>query len=241
MEARDDDIRDLARDLAERIRWEAELGGVGYLAASAARGAEPATESAPEPCADPAATLASLRAEIGDCTRCRLHEGRTKLVFGDGDPRARLAFVGEGPGHDEDLSGVPFVGAAGQLLTKIIAAIGLDRKDVYICNVVKCRPPKNRDPEPDEVAVCGQFLERQLAIVAPRVIVALGRPAAQFLLATKEPITALRGRFVDRGAARVMPTFHQAYLLRNESAKRPVWEDMKLVREALGLAGRPSR
>jgi len=237
MDERDDDIRDLAADLAERIRWEAELGGTGYPAASAGSGAA----APPRPCADPAAALAALRSEIGDCTRCKLHEGRTNLVFGDGDPHARLVFVGEGPGHDEDLSGVPFVGAAGQLLTKIISAIGLDRKDVFICNIVKCRPPKNRDPEPDEVATCGPFLRRQLAIVAPRVIVALGRPAAQFLLDTKEPITALRGKFRDLGGARVMPTFHPAYLLRNESAKRPVWEDMKLVRDALGLAGGGSK
>jgi DNA polymerase len=237
MDERDDDIRDLARDLAERIRWEAELGGVGYPKGSV----RPAAAAPVERCADPAAALAALCADLGDCTRCRLHEGRTKIVFGDGDPRARLVFVGEGPGHDEDLSGLPFVGAAGQLLTKIIAAIGLDRKDVYICNVVKCRPPKNRDPEPDEVATCGPFLRRQLAIVGPRVIVALGRPATQFLLDTKEPITALRGVFHDLGAARVMPTFHPAYLLRNESAKRPVWQDMKLVRDALGLTGGPSR
>jgi uracil-DNA glycosylase len=237
MDERDDDLRDLARDLAERIRWEAELGVVGY-----SKGSAPPTAAAPaKRCADPAAGLAALRAEIGDCTRCKLHEGRTNLVFGDGDPMARLVFVGEGPGHDEDLSGVPFVGAAGQLLTKIIAAIGLDRKDVYICNVVKCRPPKNRDPEPDEVATCGPFLRRQLEIVAPSVIVALGRPAAHFLLDTNEPISALRGSFRDLGGARVMPTFHPAYLLRNESAKRPVWEDMKLVRAALAAAGEVSR
>jgi len=237
MGSNEDDLRDLASDLAARIRWEAELGGVGYPAASKRRG----EVRPPEPCADPAAAIAALRAELGDCTRCKLHEGRTQIVFGDGDPRARLVFVGEGPGHDEDLSGLPFVGAAGQLLTRIIAAIGLERKDVYICNVVKCRPPRNRDPEPDEVATCGPFLRRQLAIVAPRVIVALGRPAAQFLLDTREPITALRGVFRDLGEARVMPTFHPAYLLRNESAKRPVWEDMKLVRDALGLAGGGSR
>jgi len=237
MDERDDDIRDLAADLAERIRWEAELGGSGYRKGST----RPADAAPVERCADPAAGLAALRDELGDCTRCKLHEGRTKIVFGDGDPGARLVFVGEGPGHDEDLSGLPFVGAAGQLLSKIIAAIGLDRKDVYICNVVKCRPPKNRDPEPDEVATCGPFLRRQLEIVGPRVIVALGRPATHFLLGTSEPISSLRGRFRDLGGACVMPTFHPAYLLRNESAKRPVWEDMKLVRDALGTCGRSSR
>jgi DNA polymerase len=230
-----DDIRDLARDLAERIRWEAELGGVGYPRGDRERTAAAAAAVSTGPAPDPAAALARLREEIGDCTRCKLHAGRTNVVFGDGDPRARLVFVGEGPGHDEDLSGLPFVGAAGHLLTKIIAAIGLQRQDVYICNVVKCRPPGNRDPEPDEVATCGPFLRRQLAILAPRVVVALGRPAAHFLLETAEPIGKLRGRFRDLGGARVMPTFHPAYLLRNESAKRPVWEDMKLVREALGL------
>ena len=215
MEQRHDTIGALAGDLAARLAWDAELGSAGF----------------PN---DPAAALAALRAEIGDCTRCKLHQGRTKIVFGDGDPGAVLAFVGEGPGQDEDLSGLPFVGAAGQLLTKIIAAIGLDRKDVYICNVVKCRPPKNRDPEPDEAATCGAFARRQLAIVRPRVVVALGRPAAQFLLGTSEPISALRGAFREVDGMRVMPTFHPAYLLRNESAKRPVWEDMKKVRDALG-------
>src|SRR5512137_681804 len=141
MDEREDDIRDLARDLAERIRWEAERGGGGYPKGSV----RPAAAARVELCADPAAALEQLRAEIGDCTRCKLHEKRTNIVFGEGDPRARLVFVGEGPGRDEDLSGRPFVGAAGQLLTKIIAAIGLDRKDVFICNIVKCRPPGNRD------------------------------------------------------------------------------------------------
>lgn len=232
MEGRDD-IGRLARDLAARLRWEAELGAAGC-----ARAGSPAAAAAPAaaaPAADPAAALAALREEIGDCRRCRLHEGRTQIVFGDGDPLARLAFVGEGPGRDEDLKGQPFVGAAGQLLTKIIAAIGLDRKDVYICNVVKCRPPKNRDPEPDEAATCGPFMLRQLEIVRPQVVVALGRPAAHFLLGTSEPISALRGAFREARGLRVMPTFHPAYLLRNESAKRPVWEDMKKVRDALGL------
>lgn len=237
MDEREDDTRDLALALAERIRWEAELGGMGYRR----RSPSPRAEGAAERIADPAAALELLRAEIGDCTRCKLHEQRTKIVFGEGDPGARLVFVGEGPGRDEDLSGRPFVGAAGQLLTKIIAAIGLDRKDVFICNIVKCRPPGNRDPEPDEVATCGPFVRRQLEIISPRVIVALGKPSAHFLLGTTEPISALRGRFRDLDGARVMPTFHPAYLLRNQSAKRPLWEDMKLVRAELGLAGGPPR
>jgi uracil-DNA glycosylase len=228
MDERGNAIGDLARDLAERIRWDAELGASGYAATAARR-------------IDPATALAQLRTEIGDCTRCGLHAGRTNIVFGDGDPNAALAFVGEGPGHDEDLSGLPFVGAAGQLLTRIIGAIGLERKDVYICNIVKCRPPKNREPLPDETATCGPFALRQLEIVEPKVVVALGRPAAQFLLGTSAPITALRGSFRERGDMLVMPTFHPAYLLRNESAKRPVWEDMKKVRDALGLEKALSR
>jgi uracil-DNA glycosylase len=231
MNERRDTVGDLSRDLATRLRWEAELGASGFPALSDARAGDD----------DPAALLEALRAEIGDCTRCRLHEGRTKIVFGEGDPRASLAFVGEGPGRDEDVSGSPFVGAAGQLLNKIIGAIGLDRKDVYICNVVKCRPPKNRDPEPDEAATCGVFARRQLAIVRPKIVVALGRPAAQFLLGTSEPISALRGVFREVDGVRVMPTFHPAYLLRNESAKRPVWEDMKRVRDALGGDGGHAR
>jgi uracil-DNA glycosylase len=240
MDGKRDTFGFLARDLAARISWDAELGAHGYSAGEKAApiAAVPTSpraqvEKAPSP-DDPATGLAMLRAELGDCRRCKLCEGRTNIVFGDGDPQAALAFVGEGPGHDEDLSGLPFVGAAGQLLTKIIAAIGLERKDVYICNIVKCRPPKNRDPEPDETAACGPFALRQLEIIRPRVIVALGRPAARFLLGTDEPISALRGSFLETRGALVMPTFHPAYLLRNESAKRPVWEDMKKVRDALG-------
>mgnify|MGYP001260929399 CR=1 FL=1 len=226
MDGKHDTAHDLARDLAARIVWEMELGATGYF---------PRTSSPDlEESEDPAAALAALRAEIGDCKRCRLHEGRTNIVFGDGSLHASLAFVGEGPGRDEDASGTPFVGAAGQLLDKIIGAIGLERKDVYICNVVKCRPPGNRDPEMDEAATCGAFARRQLAIIRPKIVVALGRPAAHFLLGTDAPISALRGEFREVDGMLVMPTFHPAYLLRNESAKRPVWEDMKKVRDALG-------
>ena len=177
--------------------------------------------------------LAELRDEIGPCTRCKLHTGRTNLVFGTGNPDARLMFVGEGPGEDEDLRGEPFVGRAGQKLTQIINAMGYEREQVYIANVVKCRPPGNRNPEPDEIARCQPFLMRQIAIIQPKVIVALGKFAAQTLLQTTEPITRLRGHFRQLGDAQVMPTFHPSYLLRNPSARREVWEDMKQVMEAL--------
>jgi uracil-DNA glycosylase len=180
-----------------------------------------------------AEALAALRDEIGPCTRCKLHSGRTNLVFGTGSPDARLMFVGEGPGADEDLQGVPFVGRAGQLLTQIIKAMGYDRDQVYIANVVKCRPPGNRNPEPDEIERCQPFLMRQIATIQPKVIVALGKFAAQTLLQTSEPITRLRGRFRALGDVQVMPTFHPSYLLRNPSAKREVWDDMKQVMAAL--------
>jgi uracil-DNA glycosylase len=182
----------------------------------------------------PAESLAAVRADIGDCTRCKLHAlGRTQIVFGVGNPAADLMFVGEAPGRDEDLQGFPFVGRAGQLLTKIIEAISLKREDVYIANVIKCRPPDNRNPEPDEVASCEPFLFRQIDIIKPKVIVALGKFGAQTLLRTLDPISRLRGRVFDYRGAKLIPTFHPAYLLRNPSSKREVWEDMKLVRSLL--------
>lgn len=179
--------------------------------------------------------LPMIRAEIGDdCSRCKLHTlGRQQIVFGAGNPGAGLMFVGEAPGADEDVQGVPFVGKAGQLLTKIIEAIGLTRDDVYIANVIKCRPPGNRNPEPDEVEQCEPFLFRQIDAIRPKVIVALGKFAAQSLLRTEEPISKLRGREFPFRDAILMPTFHPAYLLRNPSSKREVWEDMKRVREIL--------
>ena len=179
--------------------------------------------------------LASLRAEIGpDCQRCKLHTlGRKQVVFGVGNPDADLMFVGEAPGGDEDIQGEPFVGRAGQLLTRIIEAIGMQRSDVYIANVIKCRPPGNRNPEPDEVERCEPFLFRQIDLVKPKVIVALGKFAAQSLLKTSDPITRLRGREYRFRSATLIPTFHPAYLLRNPSSKREVWEDMKKVRALL--------
>ena len=197
-------------------------------AATPARGGIGADTTGARAAAD---LLAALQSEIGpDCTRCKLHRlGRTKVVFGVGNPGARLMFVGEAPGGDEDEQGIPFVGRAGQLLTRIIEAIGLRRDDVYIANVIKCRPPGNRNPEPDEVATCEPFLFQQIDAIAPQVIVALGTFAAQALLRTKDPISRLRGQvFLYRGA-KLVPTFHPAYLLRSPERKRDTWEDMKKV------------
>jgi len=192
-------------------------------------------DAAPDGQGDSAAALVALRAEIGDCTRCVLHTlGRRQVVFGTGNADADLMFVGEAPGADEDIKGEPFVGRAGQLLTKIIEAIDLRREDVYIANVIKCRPPGNRNPEPVEVETCSPFLLRQIQIVEPRVIVCLGAFAAHTLLGTDAPISRLRGRVHDwRDGIRLVPTFHPAYLLRSPDKKREVWEDMKLVRAIL--------
>jgi len=181
-----------------------------------------------------AEALTALRADIGDCTRCKLHTlGRRQIVFGVGNPEADLMFVGEAPGAEEDVQGIPFVGRAGQLLTKIIEAIDLKREDVYIANVIKCRPPQNRNPDPDEVETCEPFLFRQIDTIKPKVIVALGKFAAQALLRTLDPISRLRGRVYEYRGAKLIPTFHPAYLLRNPSSKREVWEDMKLVKRLL--------
>jgi DNA polymerase len=179
--------------------------------------------------------LQTLRVEVGPaCTRCKLHTlGRKQVVFGVGNPNADLMFVGEAPGADEDIQGEPFVGRAGQLLTKIIEAIGMKREDVYIANVIKCRPPGNRNPEPDEVERCEPFLFRQIDAIKPKVIVALGKFAAQSLLRTTDPITRIRGREYKYRNAILMPTYHPAYLLRNPASKREVWEDMKRVRAIL--------
>jgi uracil-DNA glycosylase family 4 len=178
--------------------------------------------------------LQHIRTEIGDCTRCKLHRlGRKQIVFGVGNANADLMFVGEAPGADEDTQGFPFVGRAGQLLTKIIEAIGLKRDDVYIANVIKCRPPENRNPEPDEVETCEPFLFQQIDSIQPKVIVALGTFAAKALLKTQDPISRLRGRAFDYRGATLIPTFHPAFLLRSPDRKRDVWEDMKKVRELL--------
>ena len=174
-------------------------------------------------------TLDAIRDEMGDCRRCPLCGRRRHIVFGVGNPNAQLVFVGEGPGRDEDIQGEPFVGAAGELLNRIIQAIKLTREQVYIANIVKCRPPGNRNPEPDEIETCRPFLERQLKAINPRFIVALGKVAAQTLLGSQTPISRLRGRFHDYGGIRLLPTYHPAYLLRNPGAKRDVWEDMQML------------
>ena len=180
--------------------------------------------------------LSAIRADLGDCMRCKLHtQGRTQIVFGVGDPSAYLMFVGEAPGADEDIQGEPFVGRAGQLLTKMIEAMGFGREEVYIANVLKCRPPGNRNPEPDEIEQCEPFLFRQIASIQPKVIIALGAFAARTLLQTQDPISRLRGRVFAFRGAQLIPTFHPSFLLRSPGYKREAWEDLK---KALGLLGR---
>jgi uracil-DNA glycosylase len=226
------------RELAAHLEYLADLGVEGL-------GRDPQWAKAPmegpvsgpaqqKPVQDGSTILAAIRTDLGDCTRCKLHGlGRRQIVFGVGNPNADLMFVGEAPGHDEDVQGIPFVGRAGQLLTKIIEAIGLRRDDVYIANVIKCRPPENRNPEPDEVASCQPFLFSQIGAISPKVIVALGSFAAKTLLTTEAPISRLRGRVYDLQGAKLVCTFHPAYLLRSPDRKRDTWEDMKKVRELL--------
>ncbi|HSB73364.1 MAG TPA: uracil-DNA glycosylase [Candidatus Methylomirabilis sp.] len=219
------DSREELREIVGQVR--------AYLAAQQELGVEHVEvrwPDAPErPAAVPRPTLPQVREELGECTRCKLHTGRTQIVFGVGDPKAKLVFVGEAPGADEDAQGEPFVGRAGQLLTKIIQAMGMQREDVYICNIIKCRPPGNRTPETDEILACQPFLLKQLRAIGPQFICALGGPAAQTLLQTKEPISRLRGKFFDFHGIPLLPTFHPAYLLRNPHEKKTVWEDMKLL------------
>lgn len=181
--------------------------------------------------------LQSIRDEIGDCQRCKLARTRTNIVFGSGNPNAELVFVGEAPGFEEDQQGLPFVGRAGQLLTKIIESISLKREDVYICNVLKCRPPDNRNPEPDEVMTCNPFLRKQLGVIRPKVVCCLGTFAAQTVMQTTSSISKLRGKFYDIDGIRVIATFHPAYLLRSPDKKREVWEDMKQIRAELFRLG----
>ncbi|MEX2273460.1 MAG: uracil-DNA glycosylase [Vicinamibacterales bacterium] len=235
--------------LLDHLRWAETLGVTGFSRdpkwrerAEETRAADAALRvTADAPATDnrlPATDLASIRDDLGPCTRCKLHAlGRKQIVFGTGNPNADLMFVGEAPGADEDEQGVPFIGRAGQLLTKIIESIGLSREDVYIANVIKCRPPGNRNPEPDEIAECEPFLLRQIQSVRPKVIVALGTFAAHALLHTDAPISRLRGTFHDYQGARLLPTFHPAYLLRSPERKRDVWEDMKKVRAVLAGEG----
>jgi len=235
----------MSREIADHLRYYADLGVTGLSRdpnwrVRAAGAPPPDTPGTLGTLGTPGTagaleTLDDIKIEIGPaCTRCKLCTlGRTQVVFGIGNPKARLMFVGEAPGEEEDERGEPFVGRSGQLLTKIIEAIGLSRDQVYIANVIKCRPPNNRNPEPDEVATCEPFLFRQIDAIKPSVIVPLGKFAAQCLLKTTDPITRLRGRRFDYRGTTLIPTFHPAYLLRNPSAKREVWDDMKLVRAIL--------
>jgi len=222
-------MRELVDEVRAWLAW-AQESGLQNLAPQARR-------------ADPARVetviklpaLEAVRTELGECTRCKLHKTRTNIVFGVGSPEARLMFVGEAPGEDEDLQGYPFVGKAGQLLTKMIEAMGLRREDVYICNTVKCRPPNNRNPEPDELLACEPFLKGQLVAVKPEAIVTLGKFAAQALLREQTPITRLRGQWREYEGIPVMPTFHPAYLLRSPAEKGKVWDDLKQVMKRLRL------
>jgi uracil-DNA glycosylase family 4 len=231
-----EELLGLVRSLAERLRVDGELGkSLSYLspgrmdvAASEAPEATPAAPIGGNP-----SGLETVREELGDCRRCPLGALRHRLVFGEGNPRADLVFVGEAPGADEDAQGRPFVGRAGQLLTKIIVAMGLKREEVYICNILKCRPPGNRNPLPDEIAACEPFLIRQLGAIRPRVICALGSFAAHTLLKSEAPISVLRGRFHRYQGIPLMPTYHPAYLLRNPGAKKQVWEDVQAIMKAL--------
>ncbi len=244
------------QDLLERAKYYASLSTLGLpapsvtpavaVAAFAAVATDavapdlPVRVAAPQPAAvsgDAARQLVAIREEIGDCQRCRLAPTRKTIVFGQGNPNARLMFVGEAPGADEDEQGLAFVGKAGQLLTKIIEAIGMTRDEVFIANVLMCRPPQNRNPEPDEVIACQPFLEQKIEAIRPKVLVGLGKFGAHWLLKTAEPITRLRGRLGRYNGITVMPTYHPAYLLRNPGAKKEVWEDMKVVR---GLLNEPA-
>jgi uracil-DNA glycosylase family 4 len=186
-------------------------------------------------------SLLRIREDLGECTRCKLHKHRHTIVFGDGNPNAQLVFVGEGPGADEDAQGLPFVGRAGKLLTQMIEAMGLQRKDVYICNVVKCRPPENRTPEEDEVSTCSPYLLRQLDVISPKVIVCLGAVAAKTLLKTNRGISHFRGQWLDFHSSKLMATYHPAYLLRNPNAKPEVWKDLQKVMAVLGLQARKGK
>jgi uracil-DNA glycosylase len=211
-------------DFKERVRYFASLTSLGIPRAVP-------NESGRASSGDEG--LRQVRDWIGDCQRCKLAKGRKTIVFGQGSPQAQLMFVGEAPGAEEDEQGLAFVGKAGQLLTGILKAMGLTREDVFIANVLKCRPPQNRNPEPDEILSCQPFLDKQIEVIRPRVIVGLGKFAGQWLLKTAEPISKIRGRLGEYNGIPVMPTYHPAFLLRNPAAKRDVWEDMKIVLKIL--------
>jgi len=236
------ELREVAGETLRHLWWMKESGvrelpaphPAAPLPAPAPPGGLPAPIAAASGKGCGSEALAAIRAEIGDCQRCKLHAGRTTLVYGVGNPAAELLFVGEGPGAEEDRQGEPFVGKAGQLLTRMIEAMGFRREEVYIANVVKCRPPNNRDPEPDEIAACEPFLKAQIAAVGPKVVVALGRFAVQTLLRDPTPVSRQRGRWREYQGVRLMPTFHPAYLLRNPAEKKAAWEDLQLVMKEFG-------
>lgn len=221
------DLKDIVRSLKAYIELERESGFEEFLSTGAVAAGASRTEVGSD------AGWISLKKEVLACARCGLHKTRKNVVFGSGHAHARLMFIGEAPGEEEDKQGLPFVGRAGQLLTKIIEAMGMGRADVYIANVLKCRPPGNRMPLPTEILECEEHLKRQVELVKPKVICALGKFAAQTLLKTTEPISALRGKFRDYQGIPLMPTFHPAYLLRNPPDKRLVWEDMKKIAKKL--------
>ena len=230
-----------ARQLTEHLRFFAELGVQGvsrdpHWRSRSGQGAqEPRPATSEQRPAALVLNLIEIREEIGDCTRCKLHtQGRKQIVFGVGNPNADLMFVGEAPGADEDVQGEPFVGRAGQLLTKMIEAMGFKRDEVYIANVIKCRPPQNRNPDPDEVESCEPFLFKQIETIQPKVIVALGSFAAKTLLKTQDPISRLRGRVYTYRGARLIPTFHPSFLLRSPNQKKYAWEDLKLALAEMG-------
>jgi DNA polymerase len=233
MESTSPNILSVLDELLHTFREYRRSGVIGY---DCSRTAMERMTAWHQPLVRTPETLETIREDLGDCQRCGLGRLRRHIVFGAGDPNARLVFVGEGPGRDEDLRGEPFVGAAGELLTRIIQAIQLTREQVYIGNIVKCRPPGNRNPLPDEIAACQPFLERQLGAIKPDFIVALGKVAAQTLLGTDQAISRLRGRFHDYHGMRLLPTYHPAYLLRNPEKKRDVWEDMKMLMREYGHA-----
>lgn len=220
------ELRELAAGLGQWLRYQRRLGWKGLPGEATLPGAVVADQ-------EKIPTLEEIRAEMGACRRCKLHSGATRLVFGEGSPHAALMFIGEAPGEEEDRQGLPFVGAAGQLLNNLLHKLGLRREEVYITNVVKSRPPGNRDPEPDEIAACLPFLKKQIKAIQPRVIVTLGKIATQALMNTREPITRIRGRWHKYDDVRVMPTFHPSYLLRFPKERHKTWEDMQLVMEYL--------
>lgn len=243
-----DEVTDIVIELRRYLAWQESDGSRQILRDPSVAKAPPAAApvqvqakaprveaSAPPPAQlAPDRTLEEVRTELGDCQRCKLAGGRKTIVFGSGNPRAELMFVGEGPGEEEDRQGVPFVGAAGQLLTKMIEAMKFGRDEVYICNVVKCRPPGNRNPEPEEIAACEPFLKAQIAAIRPRVIVGLGKFASQTLLRTDTPITRLRGQWREYQGIAFMPTFHPAYLLRSPDEKKKAWADLQEVMKKFG-------